>query len=369
MRKPSSAPLPKEKGPSLFLLLMMVTGYAAMAYSVFNIVVNPIMELGWVISVDDSGVGLPSDWGGALFFLGFAGGWTLFWRFWAWKPVRKWTRAHAKATLAMVLGMLVVLTLGILLLNRESNWAETQRKSERDSLIAMGELPEDPGVVAMRRRKAQVVLTNPTMDSLAFWVDDSLCRWVGPMEVESILLEPGKYRLAAVKSLDHPGAEADTLDAVDIVIPPGKAKGEDYFILFNVQARMNFALLNFRDAFENGKIRENARDDDFKFLQTSFGKRLSQVAVRSSQLTLPHHSTIAAFDDDAALLKLVVIPPEWQGQSDKTHRYAIWSLKMEESRGLMQDNLKTIFMDDSEERAYIRDRLKRDIRAFEEAEK
>lgn len=361
MRKPSSAPLPKEKGPSLFLLLMVVTGYAMMGYAVFNIIVNPILELNWVVSVDDSDLGLPSDWGGALLFLGISVVWTLFWRFWAWKPVRLWTRRHKAATYGIALGLVSLLVVGIMLLNRTSRREDARIQVVNDSLRAIGELPEDPGAVAMRMRNAVVVVTNPTLDSLGLVVNDSVYRWIDPLELELVLLKPGRYRLSAVSS-------RDTLDAIDLVIPEGKSVRESHFVLFNVEGRMNFALLNFRRAFSEGKIRENASGSDFDLLQTQFGKRLFQASVRSSHLTLPHHHTLVVFEEEQALLKLVVLPSAWQGQPDKIKRYAIWSLKMEEERGLMQDGIKTIFMSESEEKIYVRDRLKREVAAFEASE-
>lgn len=362
MRKPSSEPLPKEKGPSLFLLLMIITGYAMIGYAVFNIIVNPIMELNWVVSVDDSELGLPPDWEGALFFMGFSLVWTLFWRFWAWKPVLLWTRAHRLATITIALGSVALLVVGIVLLNSQSRKYETRRKAETDSLRAIGELPEDPGVLAMRMRKAEVIMTNPTLDSLAFWVGDSIYRWIQPMELAAIALEPGRHHLMAASTVD-------TLDAIDIEIPQGKSIRENHFVLFNVRGEMNFALLSFKKAFQNGKIEENARDSDFGLWETAFGTHLLQVSLASAHLTLPHHSTISVFKDRESLLKLVLLPAEWQGQRDKIKRYTIWSLKLEESRGLMQDDIKTVFMSDSEEQAFVRDRLKRETTAFEASDR
>jgi hypothetical protein len=372
MRKPSPDPLPKEKGPSLFLWLMIITGYVLLGYASFNVLVNPILGLNWEITAEDSEIALPMDWEGALSFVALGLVWTLFWRFWAWKPVRKWMRAHVLAGVLIGVGLVGLMVLGIWLVERKTRMEEVKFRKNLDSLRAIGELPEDPGELAIRMREALVVMSNPTLDSLAFCVNDSIYRWIEPMELAGQRLAPGRYRLAgAVRVSSRSGqvTAMDTLDAVNLVVSEGKSIRDDLFIFFNVKGAMSFALLDYRKAWGKGGFRENARDKDFHLLGTSFGERFLEATYPSARLTLPHHSTQVVFDNDEMLLKLVVIPPEWKGQTDKIKRYAIWSLKLEESRGMLQDFTKTVFMPENERRAWIRDRLKRETAEFEAGER
>lgn len=343
--------------PGLFALILLMIGFGLLAVAALSIL-NTAFD--WRLSLE--GADLPRNWEGTIALIIMAVIWTLI----AWGiNSTPFIRLYRKNKLLTILGCLGILVGTFFALDaydksiREANaesLAASQSKNREDTEVEPA--PEPERYNPYKDREVDLIVGNPTLDTLKVISNGKFLMEVNPYEFEDENLKPGDYALTLLVG-------KDTLEKRNLTIPAGSSDDRNLAYVLNPDSSFNIAVLDIQDYYdpESHNKRKGAKTLNYKLWSLNWHEALIKINIEGASFTLPRSPSFSMSYGTA--LKLVVLPDEYRDNKDKAFDFAIWKFIEEDKKGYIQDDMNFLMLPPKEKRKAIKNRLKNDVKKFE----